>query len=415
MKKYKIGIIGLGYVGLPLAIEFGKVFNTVGYDLSIKRVNELKKSVDSTLEFSKKYIKSSKNLHFTFNHQYLSSCNFFIFTVPTPIFKNKKPDLRHLISATRTISKYIKKGSTVVYESTVYPGLTEEVCIPIIEKITKLKKNKDFFYGYSPERINPGDKGHQLTSIKKVISGSNISTLKKIKFIYGKIIKAGLFEAKSIKIAEAAKVIENVQRDINVALINELKIIFDKMGLDIYDILDAACTKWNFLNFKPGLVGGHCIGIDPYYLLYKSKQIGYKPIIIDSGRKLNDRMGRYYGKKIYSTLTKSGNSNNKNESIKILIMGFTFKENCSDLRNSKVKDIYNFLKSKKCNVEIYDPWITDIPKNFQFIQLPYKNKYDGIVIAVKHDKFKKLGIKKIKSYGKNSSIIFDIKNTFDGK
>jgi UDP-N-acetyl-D-galactosamine dehydrogenase len=295
----------------------------------------------------------------------------------------------------------------------VYPGLTEEVCIPIIEKITKLKRNQDFYYGYSPERINPGDKKHQLTSIKKIISGSNISTLKKIKYIYGKIIKAGIFSAKSVKIAEAAKVIENIQRDINVAFINELQIIFDKMGLDIHDVLKAANTKWNFLNFKPGLVGGHCIGIDPYYLIHKSKNIGYKPIIINSGRKINDKMANYYARKIYNTLKK--NKELKKSRIKILIMGFTFKENCSDIRNSKVEDIYKFFKKKNLDVEIYDPWVNQKLEYYKFVKLPCKKKYDAIVITVKHDVFKKLGIKKIKSYGKDSSLIFDLKKIFNEK
>lgn len=413
MKEYKIGVIGLGYVGLPLAVEFGKKFITIGYDLSTNRVNQLRQGKDLSLEFSKKYIKSSINLYLTADHKYLANCDFFIVTVPTPIYKSKKPDLRNLVSATKNISKYVKSGSIVIYESTVYPGLTEEVCIPIIEKITKLKSNQDFFYGYSPERINPGDKKHQLTSIKKVISGSNTSTLNKIKYIYKKIIKAGIFSAKSIKIAEAAKVIENIQRDINVAFINELQIIFDKMGLDIYDILNAASTKWNFLNFKPGLVGGHCIGIDPYYLMHKSKNIGYKPIIINSGRKINDKMGNYYARKIFKTL-KSTQEQRKSR-IKILIMGFTFKENCSDIRNSKVEDIYNFFIKKKFDVEIYDPWVNKKLEYFKFIKEPYKKKYDAIVITVKHDVFKKLGLKKIKSYGKNSSLIFDLKKTFNEK
>ena len=402
MKSYKICIVGLGYVGLPLAIEFGKKFYTVGYDISLQRIENLKKGIDTSLEFSKQYIKSAKNLLITSEINDLKNCNFFIITVPTPIFKNKKPDLSYLISATKTVSNYITKGSIVVYESTVYPGLTEEICIPLIEKNTKLKRNIDFFYGYSPERINPGDHKHQLTSIKKVISGSNLSTIKKIKFVYGRIIKAGLFEAKNVKVAEAAKVIENIQRDINVAFINELQIIFDKMNIDIYDVLEAAETKWNFLTFKPGLVGGHCIGIDPYYLLSKSKQVGYNPKLITAGRNLNDGMADYYSKKIFKLGLKLKIKSKKK--LKILIMGFTFKENCSDIRNSKVVDMYNYFKLKKCMVDIFDPWVQNIPKNYNFIKVPYAQKYDIIIIAVKHETFKKLGLKKIKSFGNKKAF-----------
>lgn len=411
MKNFKICIIGLGYVGLPLAIEFGKKFNTVGYDTSLQRIENLKKGLDTSLEFSKKYIKSAKNLLITSEVNDLKYCNFFIITVPTPIFKNKKPDLSYLIKATKTISNYITKGSIVVYESTVYPGLTEEVCIPLIEKNTKLKSNIDFFYGYSPERINPGDHQHQLTSIKKVISGSNLSTIKKIKFVYGKIIKAGLFEAKNIKVAEAAKVIENIQRDINVAFINELQIIFDKMNIDIYDVLKAAKTKWNFLNFKPGLVGGHCIGVDPYYLLSKSKLLGYNPKLITAGRNLNDGMADYYSKKIFKLVLKTKTKGKKK--LKILIMGFTFKENCSDIRNSKVVDMYKYFKLKKCMVDIFDPWVQNIPKNFNFINFPRTQKYDIIIIAVKHENFKNLGLKKIKSFGNKKALVFDLKKIFN--
>ena len=408
IRKNKIAIFGLGYVGLPLAVEFGKKFDTVGFDINLERIKELKAGIDSTKEFSKKYIKSSKNLIITDQIDELSDRTIFIVTVPTPIYKNKKPDFRNLIDATKKIANIITKNSIVIYESTVYPGLTEEICIPIIEKKSKLIANKDFFYGYSPERINPGDKKHQLKNIKKIVSGSNTYVKKIIKKLYEDIILAGVHVAPSIKIAEAAKVIENIQRDINVAFSNELFKIFEKLNLNTFEILKAANTKWNFLNFKPGLVGGHCIGVDPYYLLHKCKEVNFNPNIITSGRKINDKMGLYYSNLINKKIKKKFH----NKKIKILILGYTFKENCSDVRNTKVEDIYKYFLNKKHSVHIYDPWINFELKNVKLIKKIKKNYYDCIIIAVKHKNFKQMGIKKILSYGKQQTIFYDIKNIF---
>ncbi len=395
-------------MGLPLAVEFGKQFETVGYDINLDRVDELNKGHDSTKEFTRNYIKSAKKLKITNQLQQLSNSTIFIVTVPTPIYKNKKPDFRNLISATQQIAKIIKKNSIVIYESTVYPGLTEEICIPLIEKKSKLIANKDFFYGYSPERINPGDKKHQLKNIKKIISGSNKFAEKKIAKMYNSIILKGVHIAPSVKIAEAAKVIENIQRDINVGFSNELLKIFNKMNLNTYDILEAANTKWNFLDFKPGLVGGHCIGVDPYYLLYKSSKINFKPNLITAGRKINDGMGLYYSNLINKDIKKKF----KDKKIKILILGYTFKENCSDTRNTKVEDIYKYFYKKKHIVNIYDPWINYNLKKTTIVSKLGKRKYDCIIVAVGHDYFLKLGKKKILSYGKKKNLFYDIKNIF---
>ena len=406
--KNKIAIFGLGYVGLPLAIELGKKFDTIGYDINSKRIKDLNKGLDSTKEFSKEYIKSSKNLSITSQINKLADRSIFIITVPTPIYKNKKPDFRNLIDATMVIAKIIKKNSIIIYESTVYPGLTEEICIPIIEKKSKLIANKDFFYGYSPERINPGDKKHQLKNIKKIVSGSNSYAEKIIKQLYETIILAGVHVAPSVKIAEAAKVIENIQRDINVAFSNELFKIFEKLNLNTFEILKAANTKWNFLNFQPGLVGGHCIGVDPYYLLHKCNEINLKPNIITAGRKINDEMGIYYS----NLINKKIKSQFKKKKIKILILGYTFKENCSDVRNTKVQDIYEYFIKKKHDVHIYDPWINFDLKGVKLIKKLNKNYYDCVIVAVKHDYFIKLGKKRILSYAKNKNIFYDIKKIF---
>ena len=400
--KNKIAIFGLGYVGLPLAVELGKKFDTIGYDINYKRIKDLNKGLDSTKEFSKEYIKSSKNLIITNQINKLTDRSIFIITVPTPIYKNKKPDFRNLIDATMVIAKIIKKNSIIIYESTVYPGLTEEICIPIIEKKSKLIANKDFFYGYSPERINPGDKKHQLKNIKKIISGSNSYAEKIIKKLYETIILAGVHVAPSIKIAEAAKVIENIQRDINVAFSNELFKIFEKLNLDTFEILKAANTKWNFLNFQPGLVGGHCIGVDPYYLLHKCNEINLKPNIITAGRKINDEMGLYYS----NLVNKKIKSLFKNKKIKILILGYTFKENCSDTRNTKVQDIYEYFIKKKHDVHIYDPWINFDLKDVKLVKKLNKDYYDCVIIAVKHDYFIKLGKKRILSYAKKKNVFY---------
>jgi len=408
MKKTKIAILGLGYVGLPLAVEFGKKFETTGYDIKFDRIKELKIGYDNTKEFRKNYIKSGKKLKFTHQIEDLSDSTIYIVTVPTPIYQNKNPDFRNLINVTEKIAKIIKKDSIVIYESTVYPGLTEEICIPIIEKKSKLKANKDFFYGYSPERINPGDKKHQLKNIKKIVSGSNKFASRIIATLYKKIISKGVHVAPSIKIAEAAKVIENIQRDINVGFSNELFKIFQKMNLNTYDILEAANTKWNFLDFKPGLVGGHCIGVDPYYLLYKSSKFNFKPNLITAGRKINDGMGLYYSQLINKVIKKKF----KDKKTKILILGYTFKENCSDTRNTKVKDIYKYFYKKKHIVHVYDPWIEHNIKDVLIVKKLKKNQYDCIITAVGHDYFKKLGKNKILSYAKNKNIFYDIKNIY---
>ena len=408
MKKTKIAIFGLGYVGLPLAVEFGKKYETTGYDIKFDRIKELKIGYDSTKEFKKNYIKSGKRLKFTNQIQDLSDSTIFIVTVPTPIYKNKNPDFRNLINATEKIAKIIKKNSIVIYESTVYPGLTEEICIPIIEKKSKLRANKDFFYGYSPERINPGDKKHQLKNIKKIVSGSNQFALRIIARLYKKIISKGVHIAPSIKIAEAAKVIENIQRDINVGFSNELFKIFQKMNLNTYDVLEAANTKWNFLDFKPGLVGGHCIGVDPYYLLFKSRKFNFKPNLITAGRKINDGMGIYYSQLINKVIKKKF----KDKKINILILGYTFKENCSDARNTKVKDIYRYFYKKNHIVHVYDPWIEHNLRDILIVKKLKKNHYDCIITAVGHDYFKKLGKKRNLSYAKTENVFYDIKNIY---
>ena len=406
----KIAVIGLGYVGLPLAVEFGKILPTFGFDTNPFRINELVEGNDSTLEVSKKELNEANQLIFAKNIKDINDCNIFIITVPTPIDKNKNPDLTPLIKASQMIGRIIKKHDIVVYESTVYPGATEEICIPLLEKNSNLKINKDFYCGYSPERINPGDKEHRLPSIKKVTSGSTPEVAIIIDSIYKKIIKAGTHMASSIRVAEAAKVIENTQRDVNIALINELALIFDKLGIDTQSVLDAAGTKWNFLPFKPGLVGGHCIGVDPYYLTYKALEIGYNPEMILAGRRLNDNMSSFVVEKVCS-LMKSKDINIKNADI--LIMGLSFKENCPDLRNTKVIDVIEGFKKRSCNVDVYDNWVDKDQSIREYgvrpIELPTKNSYDAIVLAVAHDDFLDLSIDEIRSFGKKNHIIYDLK------
>jgi len=421
MLKKKIAVIGLGYVGLPLAIAFSKKRIVKGYDINQNRIDELKKGYDKTLEISAKKLKEKKNnIHFTTKVNDIKECKIFIITVPTPIDKYKQPDLTSLKESSRLVGSILKKGDIVIYESTVYPGATEEVCIPILQKSSKLIFNKDFFCGYSPERINPGDKKHTLADIKKITSGSNHKVAKEIDKLYNEIIVAGTHLAKSIKIAEAAKVIENTQRDVNIALINELSIIFQKLNIDTTSVLEAAATKWNFLPFKPGLVGGHCIGVDPHYLAYKSLEVGYTPEIIISGRRLNDSMGLYIFDQLIKLMTKK---NINLVGANILLMGMTFKENCPDIRNSKVFDLYNALKDLNLNIDVYDPWINTLTINKQKIKLIPKikeGKYDAIIIAVAHDEFKKLSIKKLKKFGKKNHVIYDVKsilnsNEVDGR
>jgi len=409
----EISVIGLGYVGLPLAVEFGKIRKVIGFDLNKDRINELKKGIDQTLEVSSDDLTGSKDLFLTSNQQDIENSQIYIIAVPTPIDTYLKPDLSPLIEATKMVAKYLSRGDIVIYESTVYPGATEEVCVPLLEEGSSLIFNKDFFCGYSPERVNPGDKEHKLQNISKVTSGSNEEISIEIDNLYKEIIVAGTHRASSIKVAEAAKVIENTQRDVNIALINELALIFNKLEIDTEEVLQAAGTKWNFLPFKPGLVGGHCIGVDPYYLTYKSIEIGYNPEIILAGRRLNDNMSKYIIDQI--TLLASdndiyiGNSN-------VLIMGLSFKENCPDIRNTKVIDIYNQLKKLNAKVDIFDPWVIpgDAKKEFNIdlIDSPDEESYDIVIIAVQHDAFFDMGIKKIKSFGKPNNIIYDIKHIF---
>jgi len=404
----KLAIIGLGYVGLPLAVEFGKKFETVGFDINKERIEELKEGYDRTLEVDSENLKSAKKLSFTTELDDIKDANIYIVTVPTPIDSFKRPDLTPLLKASETVGKVLKKGDIVIYESTVYPGATEEDCVPILEKFSGLKFNKDFFCGYSPERINPGDKEHTVTKIKKVTSGSTPEVAKEVDELYKSIIEAGTHLAPSIKVAEAAKVIENAQRDINIAFVNELAMIFNKMGIDTNAVLEAAATKWNFLKFKPGLVGGHCIGVDPYYLTHKAQQLGYNPEIILAGRRLNDNMGIFVANQVVKLMIKKGK---RIEGSKILVLGITFKENCPDIRNSRVIDVINELKDFGCNVEVYDPWADkeEVKKEYGINLLTKEDnidlsKYDAIVVAVAHDEFKKMDIKK-----SDNQVIYDIK------
>ena len=415
-KKYKICIIGLGYVGLPLALEFSKYYTTIGFDIDSERINELKEFNDRTNEVDENILKKNidKNkLILTDNDIDISESNIFIITVPTPVDKNKKPDLTPLISASKCVGKYLKKSDIVIYESTVYPGCTENDCVPVLEKYSKLKFNKDFYCGYSPERINPGDKVNTLTSITKVVSGSNSETLEVVDNIYSKIIRAGTYKVSSIKVAEAAKIIENSQRDINIAFVNELSKIFSLLEIDTYEVLNAAGTKWNFLSFQPGLVGGHCIGVDPYYLAQKALEVGYNPEIILSGRRINDSMGKHVCDLVIKNMIKSG-FNIVNS--KILIMGITFKENCPDIRNSRVVDIYNELIDYNCDVSIFDPYADKLNVKTEFgvdmtSELP-NQKFDGVIIAVPHNEFKKINISSLQS---KNAIVFDLKNIFSNK
>ena len=406
-----IAIIGMGYVGLPLAIEFSKKFNVIGFDISSERISSLLEGVDSTNEIEPSMLNSS-NLVLTDNEEMLFSADIYIVTVPTPIDSDKKPDLSPLLNATRTIAKKINKGNIIIYESTVFPGCTEDICANEIEKISKYKFNSDFFLGYSPERINPGDKKHTIDKIVKVTSGSNEDTALFIDNLYKEIITAGTYMAPSIKVAEAAKVIENTQRDINIALINELSIIFNLLEIDTEEVLKAASTKWNFLNFKPGLVGGHCIGVDPYYLTYKSQELGHNPEVILSGRRINDEMGNYCAREI---LKKFDEQNLELSNLNVLIMGFTFKENCPDIRNTKIVDIVNTLQKSGISVDIYDPWVNIeyaiTHYDFNFIPKPVHKKYDAVIIATAHSEFKNMSEEEINLFKKSdNSIIFDIKS-----
>ena len=408
-ENINLGIMGLGYVGLPLAVEFGKKIPVTGFDINKKRILELRSGVDSTLEVDDDQLKSSTLLTFTDEINLLKSCNVIIVTVPTPVDNLNEPDFAPLISACNTVASVMNEGDIIVFESTVYPGATEEICVPVIEECSNLKLNKDFFVGYSPERINPGDKKHRLKDITKLVSASNDNTLEILNNLYSKIISAGTFPVSSIKVAEAAKVIENTQRDLNIALMNELSIIFSKLNIDTEEVLKAAETKWNFLPFRPGLVGGHCIGVDPYYLTFKAKKSGYNPEIILSGRKLNDNMSQNVTDRFITSME------SKKIILKdsnILVMGLTFKENCPDTRNSNVFDLIDNLKSYKMNVDVFDPWVCKkkINKtNFNFVDSLKKNYYDGIILAVAHNDFRELSVASLKSSCKETHIIFDLK------
>jgi len=414
LKELKIGIIGLGYVGLPLAAEFGKKINTIGFDINTKRIEELQTGHDATLECSQEELLESKKLTYTVNVEELKACNVYIVTVPTPINEHKQPDLTPLVKASEMLGKVISKDDIVIYESTVYPGATEEVCIPVLERVSGMVFNQDFYAGYSPERINPGDKEHRVTTIKKVTSGSTPEIAEFVDSIYREIIIAGTHKASSIKVAEAAKVIENTQRDLNIALINELAIIFNKLDIDTEEVLKAAGTKWNFLPFRPGLVGGHCIGVDPYYLTHKAETIGYHPEVILAGRRINDGMSRYVASQLVKSMLKK---RIHVEGSTVLIMGLTFKENCPDLRNTKVVDIITELEEYNIKVDIYDPWVSaeGAKKEYGIDVLTAKPtaQYDGIIMAVAHDEFKSMSATELRALGKPESIIYDLKYIID--
>ena len=413
MSNKKIAIIGLGYVGLPLAVEFGKFRAVVGFDINKPRIDELKKHIDSTLETTPQELKDAAYLSYTTNLEDIKGCSIFIITVPTPIDKHKRPDLAPLEKASKSIGSILKNSDIVIYESTVYPGATEEICVPILEEQSGLIFNEDFFCGYSPERINPGDKKHRLTTIKKVTAGSNPEIAAEVDKLYQEIITAGTHKASSIKVAEAAKVIENTQRDVNIALINELALIFNKLGIDTESVLKAAGTKWNFLPFRPGLVGGHCIGVDPYYLTHKALEVGYNPEMILAGRRLNDSMGAYVADQVLKLMNKK---RIHVVDANILIMGLTFKENCPDLRNTRVVDLVKEFESFNCNVDVFDPWVEKdeavLAYDIRPINKPIDGKYDAIILAVAHDEFKKLSSEQIKAFGKANCVIYDIKYFF---
>ncbi|MFT6439719.1 Vi polysaccharide biosynthesis UDP-N-acetylglucosamine C-6 dehydrogenase TviB [Cycloclasticus pugetii] len=412
--RYGLAVIGLGYVGLPLAVEFGKKFPTIGYDVNELRVGELNAGFDSTLETTEDELASAKQLICTGDASQLVNCNIYIVTVPTPINTSKTPDLTPIISATKLLAEYLKKGDVVIYESTVYPGATEEVCVPILEQVSGLRFNVDFYCGYSPERINPGDKTRRLTNILKVTSGSTPAIATMVDELYQSIITAGTHKASSIKVAEAAKVIENTQRDINIALVNELALIFNRVGIDTEEVLEAAGTKWNFLPFRPGLVGGHCIGVDPYYLVHKAETLGYHPQLVSAGRRINDNMGHF----VVSEVVKLMASKKLNiVDAKILMLGLTFKENCPDLRNTRVVEMIDELTNTyNAKVDVFDPWVdkqeAQAVYNLNLIDQPAAGQYDAMIIAVSHEQFKELGIEGVKALGKDNHVVYDIKYLF---
>jgi len=413
LRKCRIGVVGLGYVGLPLAVEFGKHYDTTGFDIKPERIAELRGGRDSTLEVERADLKAADRLKYTSELADLKRCDVLIVTVPTPIDGHNQPDLTPLVRASESVGKIIKRGAIVVYESTVYPGCTEEVCVPLVERESGLKFNKDFFAGYSPERINPGDKVHRLTTINKVTSGSTPEVAEFVDKLYASILTAKTHKASSIRVAEAAKVIENTQRDVNIALINELAMIFNKMGIDTEEVLEAAGSKWNFLPFRPGLVGGHCIGVDPYYLTFKAQEIGYHPEMILAGRRINDNMAIYVASEVVRLM------NRKRIHVagsRILVLGLTFKENCPDLRNSKVADVVRELKGYGAKVDVVDPWASRVEAKHEYgitpIRTPQRGQYDAIVAAVSHDEFKALGVEAIRKFGRRNHVLYDIKYVF---
>jgi len=410
LSESKIGIIGLGYVGLPLAVEFGKRLDATGLDINVHRIEELKAGLDRSLECSEEELRSAHRLGFTYDPAGLKDCNVYIVTVPTPIDRYNRPDLTPLVKASETVGKLLSEGDIVIYESTVYPGATEEVCVPILEAQSGMKFNQGFYCGYSPERINPGDKDHRVTTIKKVTSGSTPEVADFVDSLYRLVITAGTHKASSIKVAEAAKVIENTQRDVNIALINELAILFHKLGLNTLEVLEAAGSKWNFLPFRPGLVGGHCIGVDPYYLTHKAQEVGHHPEIILAGRRINDHMGEYVVQRLVKLMNRKrihvGQSN-------ILILGLTFKENCPDIRNTRVVDIIDELKDYNANVDVYDPWVNPHEAREEYgielVPALKQGHYDAVIIAVAHSQFRELGAESIRALGKTESVVFDVK------
>jgi len=406
----KIALIGLGYVGLPLAVEFGKKYETIGFDINQARVDELKRGEDNTLEVEPQELVLASQLSFTTDPEDIRDCKIFIVTVPTPIDEHKRPDLTPLEKSSSAIGKLLKQGDVVIYESTVYPGATEEVCVPILEAESGLVFNQDFYCGYSPERINPGDKEHRVTTIRKVTSGSTPEIADMIDALYGSIITAGTHKASSIKVAEAAKVIENTQRDVNIALINELALIFNKLSIDTEEVLKAAGTKWNFLPFRPGLVGGHCIGVDPYYLTHKATEVGYHPEMILAGRRINDNMGGYVADQVAKIMTKK---RIHVVDANILIMGLAFKENCPDLRNTRVVDLVAEFQGFNCNVDVYDPWVSKEESKHEYgitpVDAPQPGHYDAILLAVAHNEFTQMGVEAIRAFGKSNHVLFDIK------
>jgi len=412
-RSLKIAVIGLGYVGLPLAVEFGKRYRTTGFDVKPSRIDELRRGRDTTLEVSREELAAAANLKFTTRIEDLADCRVFIVTVPTPIDDYKRPDLRPLEKASATVGKALKKGDVVVYESTVYPGCTEEVCVPILERVSGLKFNRDFHAGYSPERINPGDKEHRLTTIRKVTSGSTPEVAEFVDSLYRSIVTAGTHRASSIRVAEAAKVIENTQRDVNIALINELALIFSRLGIDTEEVLKAAGSKWNFLPFRPGLVGGHCIGVDPYYLTHKAQAIGYHPEMILAGRRINDNMGIYVAQQVAQLMIQR---RIPVRDARVLMMGLTFKENCPDVRNTRIIDVVNELTKFGARVDVYDPWVDAEEARHEYGLTPVKRlragRYDAIVMGVAHQQFRAMGIERIRALAKKRHVLYDIKYVF---